>query len=362
MSDTITSASALDRPLTVTAFRDHAAREKTERALSLRQLAERVMHTKAASKAALPWLKLASFGDVRTEKHSLRHNDNVLSIDGIEADYDQEQISPEDAALFLEAANLAAVVYTSPSHSDSAPRWRVLCPLSGTLPPDQRKALVGRLNGVLGGVLARESFTLSQAYYFGSVGENPEHRVLLVEGRYLDQADELDSGAVYPVRAAVLPTVSVAAEAAPDAHAEAAVVAALALFDDPAGDRHQRILSATAAVAPYVLSGHIDQDDAMTRISEAVIDSGREPNPGEVESALSGALSVCRPYEPPTGGAEFPALPADAVPEDPTAWRSMLLRNENGTAKPNLANAETALRHAPEWRGALAYDTKRRPV
>jgi predicted P-loop ATPase len=37
-------------------------------------------------------------------------------------------------------------------------------------------------------------------------------------------------------------------------------------------------------------------------------------------------------------------------------WRNGLLLNLNGTVKPLLANAITALRQAPEWAGLLAYD------
>ena len=35
--------------------------------------------------------------------------------------------------------------------------------------------MVARLNGVLGGILSAESFTLSQSYYYGSINHNPAH-------------------------------------------------------------------------------------------------------------------------------------------------------------------------------------------
>jgi len=38
------------------------------------------------------------------------------------------------------------------------------------------------------------------------------------------------------------------------------------------------------------------------------------------------------------------------------AWRDLLILNRDGTPKPLLANAITALRHAPEWNGVLAFD------
>jgi len=39
-----------------------------------------------------------------------------------------------------------------------------------------------------------------------------------------------------------------------------------------------------------------------------------------------------------------------------TQWRSKLIRDSNRNARPVLSNAATALRHAPEWEGVLAYD------
>ena len=39
-----------------------------------------------------------------------------------------------------------------------------------------------------------------------------------------------------------------------------------------------------------------------------------------------------------------------------SGWRAALLLSRKNTPKPLLANALIALRHAPEWRGVLAYD------
>jgi predicted P-loop ATPase len=50
------------------------------------------------------------------------------------------------------------------------------------------------------------------------------------------------------------------------------------------------------------------------------------------------------------------AQPLRAVHPEGTSWRKDLLLNLNGTVKPVLANAITALRGAPEWSGALAYN------
>lgn len=161
--------SPLDRALRVTFFQSPGAPSEREEAVSLRGLLDRLRTTTAPSKGALPWLKLARFGDMRTERGSLRHDANVLEIHGIEADYDGEQLTMERARAVLQGAGLAAVLYTSPSHTPDNPRWRLLCPTSAPLPPDARVALVARVNGLFVGALANESFALSQSYYYGAV-------------------------------------------------------------------------------------------------------------------------------------------------------------------------------------------------
>lgn len=356
--------SPLDRPLAVTFFRDHTATTKDEKSLTLRQLVPMIRTTTAPEKAALPWLKLASFGDGRTRKGSLRNNANVLAIDGVEADYDAGVMTPEQAVAALTAANLAAVVYTSPSHQAHTPKWRVLCPLADTTMPEERAALTARLNGVLGGKLARESFTLSQAYYYGSVRKNPAHVVLLVEGRPLDEAVELEAVSPAKVELPKIKPAGKPATPAPEGDDRGLPAAALreacALFEGQTGvGRHQVLLAATLVVAPFVASGHLPEDEVIAGLTEAMSDSGRDPNDNEVESALAGALKDVRPWEPPTGGAEFDGedAPEGGEPaEGGDHWKSMLLRSEKGNAQANLYNAQIAFMHAPEWRGAVAHD------
>ena len=91
---------------------------------------------------------------------------------------------------------LRALVYTSPSHTVAKPRWRILAPTSCDLPPQERTKLVAGLNGILGRILAPESFTLSQSYYYGSVNNSAEHRAVIVDGDYIDLRDDLDAGAI----------------------------------------------------------------------------------------------------------------------------------------------------------------------
>ena len=188
--------SALDLPLRVTFFRDFSASTKREEEVSLRALIPRLTDTTAREKAALPWIKLASFGTQRTSHGSLRHNANMLAASGIEADYDGESITVDRARQILAGANVAAIIYTSPSHTEAAPRWRILCPLSHPIAPDDRAAMVARLNGLFVGALAGESFTASQAYYYGRIEGSAAHQVVSIDGRALDLAPELDAAAV----------------------------------------------------------------------------------------------------------------------------------------------------------------------
>ncbi|MGJ0485153.1 MAG: AAA family ATPase [Methylomicrobium sp.] len=121
------------------------------------------------NKHECPLLKLARFGNNSTDKGSLRHDGNILEIFGIEGDYDGELISPEYAVRQLAALGIKAIVYTSPSHKPEKPRWRVLLPFSQSLSPDKREYWISLVNGLLDGVLAIESWTLSQAFYYGKV-------------------------------------------------------------------------------------------------------------------------------------------------------------------------------------------------
>ena len=185
--------SPLDRAITVTRFASAAATSQTREATTLRQFGEVIRSTRAAAKSALPWCKLAIFGDDPTAKGSLRHDANPQAVEGVEGDYDAGAVTVDEAAARLETAGVAALIYTTPSHRPEAPRWRVLAPLSATVTPSERAALTARLNGALSGILAPESFTPSQAYYFGALGDGAAHEVRLVEGAALDTLDGLPS-------------------------------------------------------------------------------------------------------------------------------------------------------------------------
>jgi len=157
----------------------------------------------APNKMSAPWLKLAVFGDERTVGGSYRHDRNVSAISGVELDYDGAKVSVAEALAALHSAGIECVVYTSPSHTPYAPRWRVLAPLEaqreGTADELRlcRSRMLARLNGVLGGVASTESWTLSQAYYFGRIaGRESVFQCEFLLGDRIDTRPDLDAGAI----------------------------------------------------------------------------------------------------------------------------------------------------------------------
>ena len=187
--------SPLRRKLPVTFFADRWAKESWRKEMTLEEIADYAERKTARSKDKLPLIKLALFGDDANDKGCLRHNENMTSISGIEADYDGEVISAGEAADTLHSKGIAALIYTSPSHRPEAPRWRVLCPLSEDLDPSHREWMLSRLNGALGGILGGESFNLSQAFYIGGVtGNLPE--IIDVSGDFIDRREDLDTLAI----------------------------------------------------------------------------------------------------------------------------------------------------------------------
>ena len=192
------TASDIDtRTVRITFFPDETARSLHTADLTLSQLADRIAKQTAASKMELPWLKLAIFGDKRSEKNCLRTNANVLHVTGIEVEHDAGEISFDTAIAVMREARIRSLLYTSPSYRPATKeRWRILLPLSQNHPPETREKLVARINGLFGGKIAPESFVLSQAYLFGHV-DNPDHRVEVVDGDFLDLRDDLHAGSIF---------------------------------------------------------------------------------------------------------------------------------------------------------------------
>lgn len=189
----------MSEAITVTFFNDRFAKTKSEETLPVFMLGARIYAASAPEKSALPWLKCARFGDVRSDKNSLRHDGNVLTISGVEGDYDGGKASFDAAVKCLRDAGVSGIVYTSPSYSPAFPKWRVLCSFSCELPPIERDRMMGRLAGLFAAIgveFANESWTLSQSYFYGSVNGNPAHQVQHIDGMPLDLRDDLDATAI----------------------------------------------------------------------------------------------------------------------------------------------------------------------
>lgn len=302
----------LNTPIPITYFTGPGAQTADRQTVTMRELAKIIDNTSAPDKPSLPWLKLATFGDLRTAKQALRHNANMLEVTGIELDYDDKTVTPADAARRLRAAGVAALVYTSPSHTLEAPKWRVLAPLSQRHPPAMRYELAGRLNAAIGGIAAGESFTDSQAFYFGETPAGDDHHTTLIPGKPLD---ECTLEPVYPARktAETLTLPPPSADQDTAAYAKMCLDRVCAEFSGPgaAERRHYVLLSVTLAIAPFVLGGFLDYDTATETIRANI---GRPTNDGEIEDALDGGLSRSLAYVPATGD-EFDPLPPAALVE-----------------------------------------------
>lgn len=272
--------SGLDVPLRVTLFPDHKAQSKGELATTLRALCARIRDTRAASKGALPWLKLAEFGNDRTDKGSLRHDANMLAITGVEGDYDGQQLTMDRARRILMARRVAAVLYTSPSHRPEAPRWRILCPTSRAMPPEDRTRLLERMNGMFVGALSPESWTLSQSYYYGAIHGAEHHEVITVEGRCIDAADDLDADALgKPVKAkpeAPAPAPSMArhpytGDGTP--YGRAALERECANIRNAGdGEKHHAVRKAAYAIGGLAAAGELPEGAAWSELSAALAD------------------------------------------------------------------------------------------
>lgn len=190
------TASPHDQPIKITTFSDVHATARTVVTSSVRDFISSFSSRTAKNKADLPLFKLAQFGDVATDRGSFRHDDNLVAISGIVADYDAGKVSIADAAARARAAGVAVAFIASPSHTAAQPRWRAVSPLAQVATPDEHARMCARLNGALGGILAPESFTRSQSYFFGRLAGAPKLEVAIVDGDPLDRATHLDAKAL----------------------------------------------------------------------------------------------------------------------------------------------------------------------
>ena len=190
----------LDHKIIWTEFPDQYAQSKETRRSSLRELADVIRLTTARTKAKLPWLKLAEFGDEPKSDRTgcLRHYANMVAINGVELDFDKGDPSWDQAWARLHEAKISALQYSTRSHSEEVHRFRILLPTSQPLPPAERARLIARAYGIIRGSIDGASFTAPQAFYFGSVDGGPIYIELIDPpgSRFIDLADDLDASAL----------------------------------------------------------------------------------------------------------------------------------------------------------------------
>ena len=200
-----TPVSALDRPLTITQFPNRFAKDKRELRKSLRKIEPQILNRSASCKDRMPMLKLGRYGEVLSKHGSLRHDPNILEIDGIECDHDTGKVTVAEAVKLFTAAGLAVLIYTTSQHAPEKHRWRALLPTSRTLPVEERFRLCARVQGVLKGFLADETFVRSTGWYYGRLEGNPHYEVKLIDGIAIDLASHLDTGAVEKTKGQGIP-------------------------------------------------------------------------------------------------------------------------------------------------------------
>jgi hypothetical protein len=206
---TPTHAANEERRFDITIFGNKFASTKHQGSSSISELIDLIEKTSAMGKDNLPLLKLALFGNKKTEDGALRSDANVLSITGVEIDYDGSKVPVGSRVTFEQActritkAGIETLLYTTPSCTPDEPvHWRVLAPfaehITGTEEEmrTQRAALVRRLDKALGGIAFPESFILSLSYYFGRIKHKIE--MLRTDGQRIDEMPELDDLKVDP--------------------------------------------------------------------------------------------------------------------------------------------------------------------
>jgi len=179
--------------VTFTLFADLSAKEPVEYTTTAKGFSDWLRALpEYASKAACPLISLNRYSGERTEKDSARSNASIVEVWGAIGDYDAGDMAPDTAAAILKSAGVQAYIVTTPSHGTKGNRWRVILPFSKAGNLEDRHALLGKANTLLGGVLAGESFTASQAFYVGRVVGVP-YSVTDVEGVAIDTMPGIES-------------------------------------------------------------------------------------------------------------------------------------------------------------------------
>ena len=343
----------------LTLFRDIHARFKQDKAASLADIAAGIARNHSERKENLPLLKLARFGDMASPKGSLRWDNNLTAVTGCELDYDEGKVSWDDARLALAEAGVAAILYTSPSHTDEQPRWRVLAPFMTAREAAMRAIALARLNGLLGGIAAPESFALSQAYYYGHVDGRDPPRVDVLGGQPIDLRTDLDAGAIGKTGKKTAGN----GELGPREIHTFTELGELIRRIGSGESLHPSVTSIAGKAACWGMP----VEECLSLIAGAFeiarakrYTEGRWRNDvvRTVEDIYAKEQAKRPPPPPPLqpremdGAAELPPPPQPPNPD----WIATCITSKDGRLPPNLANAMTAMRADPDLQALFAFD------
>jgi RecA-family ATPase len=108
------------------------------------------------------------------------------SITAVVGDYDGQAVPLAEAASRLRQAGVAAFIHTTKRHTSAGPRYRVIAPLAEPIAASSYPAMVDCLDGVLGGILAPESWESARCYFFGRL-KGVEYQFEQVDGECIDR-------------------------------------------------------------------------------------------------------------------------------------------------------------------------------
>lgn len=190
----------------VSLFRGLKLTWPTVKSVSLADIAERVAKVNADTKDSLPMIKLAVFEGGAKKEH-------VKCLTGAMVDYDAGAVTIDEAADLLRLAGVQALLYTSPSSSPEAPRWRALAPYSREMGPVEHQDMTDRLNGALGGIIDdAASWEIQQRFYYGQAkfrdakkggGRAEKIKIIRTEGACIDLLNIAPAARPARVKAAV---------------------------------------------------------------------------------------------------------------------------------------------------------------
>ncbi len=138
-----------------------------------------------STKQEQPLIKLGEFTNV-----SRASGNHLHTVHGLELDYDDGELTAQQAQAKLAAAGCQAIVCSTYTSTPDNPKWRAFLPLSKSYDARHRAALVGACDAVLGHVIAPESYTEKQIFF---IGRNPEteYQVMEVEGQPVDTLPDM---------------------------------------------------------------------------------------------------------------------------------------------------------------------------